>query len=770
LASRSGKAENPKLIRPCFSLARALALAASASCVLAQAAAPRPASGRATIDQTKAVTLAGNVFPLARPEFDQGLVNSETRMDRMLLLLKPSPDQQAQLDTLVAAQQNPASPLYRQWLTPAEYGARFGASAQDIATIIAWLQANGFTVVEIPPGNQLIVFSGTVGQVADAFHVQIHRYRVGGVAHIANADDPQIPAALAGVVGGIVSMNDFRHASQIALRTPLPAAHAATQPNAGPLPSGQVAAPLYSAGATHYLFPADFASIYDLNPLLSAGINGAGVSIAIAGRSNINLSDVAAFRSLAGLAANTPSVVLAGTNPGLVANDQDESTLDVEWAGAAAPAAQVSLVTAASTASTDGIDLAAQYIVNHRTAQIVSVSYGSCEQAMGTAELAFYNSLWEQAASQGMTVFVASGDAGAAGCSEATSASGSGTGVNGLCSSPYSTCVGGTEFNEGLNPAQYWSSTNSAGYGSALGYIPEQVWNQSASNGGTGLWASGGGPSQVYAQPAWQAAVTGASAANGMRAVPDVSLSAASHDGYLVDQNGSSYIFSGTSAAAPSFAGIMALVVEKAGGTGQGSANSRLYALVNAESGPFHPTPSGNNTVPGVSGFWANGADYNLATGLGSVDATALASSWTPASAPPPTLALTAASTLVPVSVGSSISVPLTVVTGGSFAGNISLSVSGLPSGLNASWSANPLTPAASQSANALTLTLNAAALSISGNFSLTVTAAGDSLTSTQVITVQVSKPRLCLGYLRSVRSPCNAPVPVRSHPLNLDQ
>ena len=158
-----------------------------------------------------------------------------------------------------------------------------------------------------------------------------------------------------------------------------------------------------------------------------------------------------------------------GRTLGWLQNDQDESTLDVEWAGAVAPAAAISLVTAASTSSTDGIDLASQYIVNHATAPIVSVSYGSCEQQMGSSELAFYNSLWQQAASQGMTVFVASGDAGAAGCSSGSSSKGAQTAVNGLCSSPYSTCVGGTEFNEGSNPAQYWASSNSAGLSSALG-------------------------------------------------------------------------------------------------------------------------------------------------------------------------------------------------------------------------------------------------------------------------------------------------------------
>jgi subtilase family serine protease len=434
----------------------------------------------------------------------------------------------------------------------------------------------------------------------------------------------------------------------------------------------------------------------------------------------------------------------------------------VEWAGAVAPEAAISLVTAASTSTTDGIDLAAQYIVNHATAPVVTVSYGSCEQDMGTAELAFYNSLWQQAAAEGISAFVASGDAGAADCFAATAASATQTAVNGLCSSPYATCVGGTEFNEGANPAQYWASANTTGYGSALGYIPEEVWNESGANNGAGLWASGGGASVVYAQPAWQAAVVGASASNGMRAVPDVALSAASHDGYMINENGSHWIISGTSVAAPAFAGMMALVVERMGGVGQGSANAELYSQVNAGPYPFHPTPSGNNSVPGITGFWASGAAYNLATGLGSVDGAALVNSWGRGLSNPPTLALTAGTNLITVAQGGSVTVSFMATTGGSFAGDISLSVSGLDPGLSAAWSANPITPASIVSTNPVTLTLTASALATLGNSSFVVTAAGDGLTSTQSVTVRVQLPWVCFGLMRSS---CVAPVPVRVHP-----
>lgn len=562
----------------------------------------------APLDEARRVTLAGNVSPLARMGLEVGAVPADTRMDKMLLLLKPSETQQQELDALVEAQQDPFSSEYHHWLTPDEFGSRFGASDADVGRVTAWLGAQGFTVDEVPAGGRLVVFSGNAGRLTGAFRTQMRRYRVGGVDHIANDADPQIPEALANVVAGVVSLHDFR-------RKPLIARSAA------------LARPMFSAGATHYLFPADFAVVYDLNPLYQEGMTGAGVGIAIAARSNIDVNDVAQFRAAAGLAANAATVVLAGRDPGLVAGDQAEATLDAEWAGALAPTAKVSVVTAATTATTDGIDLAAAYIVNHAVAPVMAVSYGACERQMSASELAFYNSLWQQAAAEGISVFVASGDSGAAGCSGGNDSVGSSAAVNGMCSSPYATCVGGTQLSEGENAAQYWAGANGNGYVSALGYIPETVWNESALEGGAGLWASGGGVSAVYSQPAWQFGVSGVGTAGG-RTVPDVSLAAAQHDGVVMVQGGSFFVVSGTSVSAPAFAGVMGLVVAQMGGLGQGNANPRLYALAGAQVGAFHATPAGNNSVPGVAGYAADGAVYNLATGLGSVDGAVLVKRW----------------------------------------------------------------------------------------------------------------------------------------------
>ena len=413
--------------------------------------------------------------------------------------------------------------------------------------------------------------------------------------------------------------------------------------------------------------------------------------------------------------------------------------------------------------------------------------------------------------------------------------------MNGLCSSPYSTCVGGTEFNEGSNSAAYWSSTNGPGDSSALGYIPEVVWNESGTKGGSGLWASGGGASLHYSQPAWQKGVSGISAANGMRAVPDVATSASAHDGYIIVENGSYYVISGTSASAPSFAGVMALVVETHGGLGQGNANPSLYALLNASKSPFHATPGGNNSVPGVSGFTASGAAYNLATGLGSVDGAVLVNEWggklsttnpkidfvlTPSASqgtvlagktasftlsvtesgagqnkvlltatatagltgsispgsilpgttatvtvtapstmatgakniavtgtdstgtqtatytltvlPLPTLSLNAASTSVTVMRGTSSTIAFTAVTGGSFTGSISYSVSGLPAGVTAKWSANPTTPSASISTNSEILTLTATSTAVAASATAVVTVAGDGLAASKYVALRV--------------------------------
>jgi pseudomonalisin len=693
----------------------ALAISLPISACLAPGSAAAQNRITRPIDESEVVTLTGNTHPLARAEFDRGPVPADTRIERMVLLLQPSPERQKELDALTEAQQNPDSVSYHRWLTPEEYGSRFGASPADLARIAAWLESHGFSVETTPAGRQLLIFSGSAGQVADTFHTEIHEYSIDGQAHIANTQDPQIPRALASVIAGILSLHDFRRVSQI--RT----IQRIAEPDA--------AHPENTQGSTHYLFPADYATIYDLNPQYKAGKNGSGASIAIVGRSNINLSDISSFRSYSALAANQPTVILEGANPGLVSGDQDESTLDVEWSGAVAPGAAVKFVVGASTATTDGVDLSAQYIVNHKTANVMSTSYGNCESNMGSSEMAFYNSLWEQAASEGISSFVSSGDSGAAGCYGGSSTSASGTGVNGLCSSPYSTCVGGTEFNEGSGT--YWAGTNGAGGGSALSYIPEKVWNESGKDGGSGLWSSGGGISEYYAQPVWQKGVPGATS-NNMRAVPDVALSAASHDGYLICENGSWWVIAGTSAASPSFAGIMAIVDQKQSGAGQGNANPTLYSLLEASTKPFHATPTGNNSVPGVIGFIASGAAYNLATGLGSVDANLLVDGWPSAGATQPGFTLKPSVTTESLLPGKSATFTIALTGVNGFAGSVALTAK-TPSGVSLSF--NPATVKVGASSTA---TLAVASGTGAATNSIAITATSGSISATTNVSLTV--------------------------------
>ncbi len=636
-----------------------------------------------------------------------------------MLVLRPDASQQADLDALIAQQQDPKSPLYRKFLTPDEFGKRFGVSDHDITKVTAWLTAQGFHIEEVPAGHRSVVFSGSSDQVSTAFNTQIRRYTVGTERHIANANDPQIPPAMSPVVNGVLKLHDFRHQPSSVLQKKL-----------GALSTAQ-----FNYGSNHYIAPADFATIYNVNPLYSNSVNGLGQTIAIIGRSNISVDDVQAFRTQFGLPANPPKITIVNTDPGQN-GDAIEAILDTEWSGAVAPKATVNLVVAASTNTADGIDLSAQYAVNHNVGSVISVSYGACEAAMGLAELSFYNSLWQQAAAQGISVFVSSGDSGAAGCDYGNASSGRVKGVNGLCSSPYSTCVGGTQFRDTSNPGQYWLPGNNPYLGSAQGYIPEAVWNESGTSGGSGLWAGGGGASITFPKPSWQKGPGVPS--DGVRDVPDVSLTAASHDGYLIVQGGSLLSIAGTSASAPSFAGLMALVNQKTA-VRQGNANPTFYGLATKQStggaAVFHDSTTGNNSVPGVSGFTA-GAGYDLATGLGSVDANQMVSHWNDTTTQTPTLTLSSAQTALTLTPGQATQVKVSSAIAGGFNSAVTVSIAGAPAGLTATLSSAKL---AAPGSGDLTLSLTASKTLAYGTYALVITGQGGSLTSKVTINVTVA-------------------------------
>jgi subtilase family serine protease len=463
------------------------------------------------IDESNLVTLKGNTHPLANAKNDRGPVSPSLPMTDLILLLSRSPEQQAAFDKFVANQYDPHSPDFHHWLEPAQVGEDFGPSQTDIQTISNWLSGHGFSVDAVSKDRMTIRFSGTAGQVQSAFHTEIHNLEVGGEAHIGNMSDPQIPAALVPAVVGVKALHNFfpkpmhKLGSKVQFnreagkwqRIPGTAegasvsAKTAVDLRAHP----EFASNIPGGGLEEDVAPYDFATIYNVLPLWNNGIDGTGQKIAIAGRSNITLSDITTFRQTFGLTAytssNMPKVILTnGADPGQN-SDLTENTLDVEWSGAVAKGAQINLVIANSTSSSDDTLFdAEQYIVDNKTAPVMSVSYGLCELFNGTASNAAYDSLWQTAASAGISVFVASGDSGSALCDDGEDnkygtpwAAIYGKSVNGLASSQYDTAVGGTDLNWNSSPTTYWAASNSSTTGAnALGYVPEVPWNDTCTN------------------------------------------------------------------------------------------------------------------------------------------------------------------------------------------------------------------------------------------------------------------------------------------------
>lgn len=592
------------------------------------------------VDDTDRVVLRGNVHPAARAEFDEGVAADSRPMNRMVLLLQRSAEQEKALAQFMEDQQNRNSANYHTWLTPEQFGQQFGPADADIQAVTDWLGAHGFQVKRISKGRTMIEFSGNAGLVRSAFHTEIHRLLVRGKEHVANMSDPEIPSALAPVVKGVVGLHNFRPRSFL---------HnvGTFQRNAK---TGEIRPAFTFSDVNGQFFgvgPADFATIYNVQTTTATG---AGQSIAIVGQSNINLQDVADFRSIFGLPGNVPQVILNGPDPGLVSGDESESDLDVEWAGAVAQQANIIFVTT-QTAQTDGvagIDASAMYIVDNNVAPVLSESYGSCEAGLGTAGNAFYNAMWQQAAAEGITVVISAGDNGSAGCDPAAppanqNAASLGLGISGFASTPFNLAMGGTDFDDATNQGTFWSTTNTSTTppvpASAKGYIQESTWNDTCartatagnigglcttvSGSGTDLAAGSGGSSSIYTgvlKPSWQAGLGDAN-----RDIPDVSLF--SSDG----QNKSFYIvcesdmdiagdtgcnltkfsnnapfhdfqaIGGTSAATPTFAAIIALI-NQVKGPRQGNAAYALYNTYNiAKATPGQICNSSSFTSPSPS-------------------------------------------------------------------------------------------------------------------------------------------------------------------------
>ena len=569
-------------------------------------AAPADRIARA-IDGRTTTILKGHMHRLAVAANDRGLADSDFHMDHMVLTFKLSPSQQSELDELLRDQQNPSSPNFHEWLTPEEFGVRFGLSANDNSKVTAWLQGEGFTINESARGRNWIAFSGSASQVTRTFHTPVHRFDIKGISRFANTAEPAVPLELADVVEGVLGLNDFLPQSNINVLGPAP------DPN-------------YTTGTTHYLAPEDYATIYNLAGLYRAGYDGNGQNIVVVGASALSLDDVRAFRLRFGLPAIDPVLIPYGSE---LTNLNAEANLDVEWAGAVAPRATINYVYGSSPFT------AITFAVNLNIAPVISVSWFTCENDISPQ---FYRSVMQQGNAQGITILSASGDGGAAGCFDQFTAGATHGPQNQFPGTlPEVTGVGGTMFVEGSGT--YWGTINSNNLGSALSYIPEAAWNESAL--GTSVAGSGGGPSAIYPKPAWQ---TGPGVPNdNARDTPDIALTAAGHDAYFIVYNKVNYITYGTSASAPSMSGIIAILnqyqVSKGfqRRPGLGNINPQLYRLAQAAPTAFHDIVDGDNIVPCVqgspgclTGSFGNraGPGYDMATGLGSVEAFNFVTKW----------------------------------------------------------------------------------------------------------------------------------------------
>jgi subtilase family serine protease len=632
--------------------------------------APRPLI-TLPVDEARLTLLKGNTHPLAKAQFDLGTAPAMLPMQRMLLVLKRSAEQETALKELLNDQQDKASPSYRKWLTPEQFGQQFGPTDTDMQTITLWLQSHGFQVGS-SRGRTVLEFSGSAGQVQEAFHTTIHKYVVNSEQHWANANDPSIPTALTPAVVGVLTLHNFLKKPQV---------HISPHPVAAHITKGKRPQITFSNGA-HALAPADYNTIYNISPVLNSN-TGYEAGIGVVARSNLYVedsgsTDVNDFRNafLPGAAsyASAFNVFLNGPDPGdLGGTEEAEVTLDATWAGAIASGATVDLVVSASTNTSDGVDLSEVSIIESNLEDIMTESFGSCEAETTASGAAGTAALAEQAAAQGITYLVSAGDSGAEGCDDPdteTLASGP-ISVNVLASTPFNTAVGGTIFNEHGQTGTYWNSTNSAEGGSAISYISEDAWNESCTatnctdGNNPGIWAGGGGASIYSTKPSWQSGVTGIPQDNA-RDVPDVSLTAATHDAYILCLEGSCvpdsagnidlFLVGGTSASAPSFASIMGLVVNQVRLTNPGQrvglANYVLYRLAAAENGTFpqcnasnpsglpastcvfNDITTGNNAVPGEINYGLASADYqaeegyDLTTGLGSVNVANLVNQW----------------------------------------------------------------------------------------------------------------------------------------------
>ncbi len=608
---------------------------------------PEPRLRGAIVNAQRSL-LPGSSSPRLDGAQDLGPVPSSLAVRGITLVFNRSPQQQQELQQLLAAQQDPASPEFHHWLTPSTVAERFGVAESDLMATEHWLTTQGFTIDSVANARDRITFSGSARQVAAAFSTSMHRYMVDGDRHLAPNSALSLPSALAAITTHVLHLSDFR---------PSPMARVAPRPD-------------YTISSTqgHYLVPLDLGVMYDMPVADNSFTPGNGQSVAIVGQSFVDLSPSSIVRSFVGGTTTlslTPVLVPGTGSQAISPGDAFESDIDLEYTGGLLSLANLYLVYVGSNPAYSVFDALA-FAIDQNLAPVISVSYGECETFLSQGDLASFTALLEQAALQGQTIIAASGDSGSSACTRYNvNGSFSATQQQALAidfpaASPLVTAIGGTEMAPGtFSPGNstFWR-TAVAPFDtsqSLLSYVPEITWNEDSSDG---IFAGGGGASALFPRPAWQIGIPGISAGV-TRLVPDIALQSSSDNpGFLFCSDdpefspqsspatcnvGSSTLTSypvggGTSFAAPTFAAMVARLNQATQSLGQGNLNQSLYRLAASSNAAsiFHDITAGTIactpgtplcSAAGASGFPAT-VGYDQATGLGSLDYLQLQQAW----------------------------------------------------------------------------------------------------------------------------------------------
>jgi hypothetical protein len=538
------------------------------------------------------------------------------------------PRDPAALAAYAQAVSTPGSSAYHHYLSVAQFAQRFAPSGAQVARVRAALQAQGLHTGALGANGLSLGIIASAGTMSTAFATSFERYQVpGGRTAFANTEAPALSASVSGLVEGIVGLDT--------LQVPRPAGLAKApraRPHAGAAAGQDTIAPgegqPCTAGASSGGYTAgQISSAYGLSDLYAAGDGGSGTTVAVFELEPYSASDIATYQACYGTSTPITNITVDG-GPGTGAG-QGEAALDIEDLIGLVPNTSI-LVYEGKNTGGSAYDTY-QAIITQNRAKVVSTSWGLCEPQEGSSAAGAENDLFLEAATQGQTIFAASGDHGVKDCVSGTHSTS--VAVDDPASQPYVTGVGGTSL-------------------TAVGPPPtETVWNSTWNTGsGTASGAGGGGVSSFWGLPTYQSGFAIAQSSvtcivprgTSCREVPDVSADSDINTGYSIFYNRHWSIFAGTSAAAPTWAALAALADASVACSGKtvGFANPALYQAARTSYATyFNDVTSGNNSFGGLSGFSAAGG-YDMASGLGSPKGGAVAaamcgSTWTPPPPPP---------------------------------------------------------------------------------------------------------------------------------------